>query len=210
MPISLGFWEWECQKRGDAHITGDSAAILLISPPRLPLSYLVTKLRIQRNDGWGIASVVYWQSVYLVGICSAFLSEISSAQDIPSGSCVEPYLQQELEQLKEENHSLVTELENLKKKDVCCTLRKNDDAVCFLMDHGAQIWAFSSSIKFFLQWSQNFSFFWKLFIHLVSIFVKFVYKSIEWFQKADNFFTHCAMKTPTAKNRKKRFFFKRI
>ena len=150
---------------------------------------------------------VKWQSVYLVAICSAFLSEISSAQDIPSGSCVELQLQQELEKLKEENHSLVTELENLKKKDVCCTLRKNDDAVCFLMDHGAQIWAFSSSIKFFLQCSQNFSLFWKLFILLVRIFVKFVYKSTERFQKADIFFTHCAMKTPTAKNRKKCFIF---
>ena len=131
---------------------------------------------------------------------------MSSAQDIPSERCVEPYLQQEVENLKEENQSLVTELENLKKKDVCCTLRKNDDTVRFLMDYGTQIWAFPSSIKFFLQWSQNFSFFCKLFIHLVSIFVKFVYKSSEWFQKADNFFTHCAMKTPTAKNRKKKCF----
>ena len=68
---------------------------------------------------------------------------MSSAKDIPSGSCVELYLQQELEMLKEENHNLVTELENLKKKDVCCTLRKNDDAVCFPMDQAAP-WAFSS------------------------------------------------------------------
>ena len=64
---------------------------------------------------------------------------MSSAKDIPSESCVELYLQQELEILKEENHSLVTELENLKKKDVCCTLRKNEDTVRFLMDHGTQI-----------------------------------------------------------------------
>ena len=68
---------------------------------------------------------------------------MSSAKDIPSESCVELYLQQELEILKEENQNLVTELENLKKKDVCCTLRKNDHAVCFPMDQAAH-WAFSS------------------------------------------------------------------
>ena len=73
---------------------------------------------------------------------------MSSAKDIPSESCVELYLQQELEILKEENHNLVTELENLKKKDVCCTLRKNDNAVCSPMDQGAH-WAFSFLIKFF-------------------------------------------------------------
>ena len=55
------------------------------------------------------------------------MSEMASAQDIPSGSCVELYLQQELEILKEENHDLVTELKNLKRKDVCCTLRKKDN-----------------------------------------------------------------------------------
>ena len=103
--------------------------------PRLPLSNLVIQLRIQRNDGWGFS--VKRQSVYLVAICFAFLSEMSSAKDVPSESCVELYLQQELEILKEENHNLVTELENLKKKDVSCTLRKNDDAVCFPMDQGA-------------------------------------------------------------------------
>ena len=73
---------------------------------------------------------------------------MSSAKDIPSESCVELYLQQELEILKEENHNLVTELENLKKKDVCCTLRKNENAVCSPMDQGAH-WAFSFLIKFF-------------------------------------------------------------
>ena len=73
---------------------------------------------------------------------------MSSAKDIPSESCVELYLQQELEILKEENHNLVTELENLKKKDVCCTLRKDDNAVCSPMDQGAH-WAFSFLIKFF-------------------------------------------------------------
>ena len=55
MPISPGFWEWGCPKRGDAHITVTAPPFRQFLYSDYPLvTDLVTQLRIQRNDGWAI------------------------------------------------------------------------------------------------------------------------------------------------------------
>ena len=56
MPISPGFWEWGCPKRGGCPYHCDSATISPIPLLRLPLSYWLSHSvqGIQRNDGWAI------------------------------------------------------------------------------------------------------------------------------------------------------------
>ena len=185
----------------------DSATISRIPLLRLPLSYLVTQLRIQRNDGWGIARwCLVTKCIYSCYLFCFFVRNIECSRHSFRKLCWTALTTGagKIKGRKPQPCHWVGELE-----EEGCLLYLEEEWRCSLLSYGpwSSNLSFFSSIKFFPQWSQNVSFFWKLFIYLVRIFVKFVYKSTECFQKADNFLTHCAMKTPTANNRKKMFYF---